>query len=355
MSTKRRNIGEQVAAIDMSAFENRKKASGAGAESPEQSSRPHTGVGMVMSAISEKGSLERQLSDTKHELDQAQQKLAQFQDAELVLGIDPTTIRPSRWANRDPSNFVGPVWEAFKEEIRHAGGNVEPIKVRRVVYGKPPQDTPEVKHTYEIVFGHRRHQACMELGLPVKALVAESMEDKALFAEMDRENRVRQNLSAWEQGRMYTQALQAGLFSSLRQLSLELGLNHSNTSRSCKLAQLPDEIIEAFPSPLVVQVRWAKELHDAHQNDPTGILERARQLKSNNGSLTPAEILARLVGRGRVEDVGGAITITVRGRPAAHLKIGAKGKASIEFEAGVLEPNRYTALAKLVEGFLRSK
>lgn len=354
MSSKRRSIGAQVASIDMTAFENRKRVvqKDHSPDSAEQQTRPHTGVGMVMSAISEKGSLERQITAIKNDLDEAHQRLATYQNAELVLEIDPATIRRSQWANRDPSNFAGELWEAFKEEIQHAGGNVEPIKVRRVFDGQTPQQGAAVAPVYEVVFGHRRHQACLELGIPVKAVVVESMDDKAMFVEMDRENRVRQNLSAWEQGCMYNNALRGGLFSSIRQLSQELGVNLSDASRCCKLAQLPDEVVDAFPSPLALQVRWAKDLGDALKDDSAGLLERARSLIAEKGRVTPAEVLARLLNKTQGQHQGEKIEINSKGRALAFLKLGPKGKATVEFEAGVLDPARHEALAKLIADFL---
>lgn len=354
MNSKRKSITEQVASIDMAGFENRKKdaAKAPGTENSEPAARPHTGVGMVMNAISDTGNLERKLTETKQDLDQAQKRLAEFKEAELVLSLDPKVIQRSQWANRDPANFAGETWEAFKEEILNAGGNVEPIKVRRVFYGKTPQ---ELQQSYEVVFGHRRHQACLELGISVKAVVVDSMDDRTLFVEMDRENRVRQNLSAWEQGRMYNNALGKGLFPSIRQMAHELGVNLSNASRSCKLAQLPEEVVAAFSSPLVLQVRWAKDLADALQADAEGLLERARKLQAEKEKLAPAEVLAQLLKKSHGRQQDERIEINASGRRAAFLKVGPKGKTTLEFEAGALDPARHAALAKLITEFLGEK
>ena len=83
---------------------------------------------------------------------------------------------------------------ALKSEMESAGGNVQAIKVRPIP-GTEPQE-------YEIVFGHRRHRACLDLGLEVLATI-ESIDDKELFKEMDRENRQRADLRPYEQGLMY--------------------------------------------------------------------------------------------------------------------------------------------------------
>ena len=45
--------------------------------------------------------------------------------------LDPKVVKPSKWANR--LKFSGKGWNAFKEEISHSGGNIQPIKVRCVI------------------------------------------------------------------------------------------------------------------------------------------------------------------------------------------------------------------------------
>jgi ParB family chromosome partitioning protein len=83
---------------------------------------------------------------------------------------------------------------------------------------------PGGEFKYEVVFGHRRHRACLELGLPVLAVV-DNLGGVELFVQMDRENRSRKNLSAWEQGMMYLRALENGLFPSNRQLAEKVGVD----------------------------------------------------------------------------------------------------------------------------------
>lgn len=344
--TKKR-LGTLVGEIDMSAYEKRGNA-GASA-----GTRPQTGVGMVMGAIAGNSDIERKLAESQTSLEEATQRLAEYEGAELARKLDPRSIRRSRWANRDELNFKGPAWEAFKAELESAGGNVEAIKVRRVFDGQTPSMKGGTTPEYEIVYGHRRHRGCWELGLLVNAVVVDSMDDRALFAEMDRENRHRENLSAWEQGRMYNHALKEGLYPSLRRLAEELGVNLSDASRCCKLAQLPDVVVQAFPSPMVIQVRWAKPLADGLQSDPDGMLERARALQANRDSLAPSDIVERLLNQ-PAKDAKPSIPIQARGQTAASLRIGPKGRAVVEFEAGALEPARHDALVKLIADFLNA-
>jgi ParB family chromosome partitioning protein len=119
----------------------------------------------------------------------------------------------------------------LKSEIESAGGNVQPVRVRPLARVERFNRAAE----YEIVFGHRRHRACLELGIPVRALV-EDASDQELFEAMERENRGRKNLSAWEQGCMYRKALDEGLYPSLRKLAESVKVDVSLVSKSVALA-----------------------------------------------------------------------------------------------------------------------
>lgn len=152
--------------------------------------------------------------------------------------LDPSSIRPSRWANRHESTFQSVEFVKLKEEIAAAGGNVQPIKVRQDV----------TRGGYEVVFGHRRLRACQELGLPVLAIVV-SIDDRSLWEEMERENRSRANLSPYGQGRHYKAALDQGLYPSIRRLAEVINVDVSQASKVIRIADLPDVVINAFSSP----------------------------------------------------------------------------------------------------------
>src|SRR5689334_7013152 len=155
----------------------------------------------------------------------------QANPTELLL---PGRIRPSRFANRHESSFQGADFEALRTEIKEAGGNIQPIKVR-------PLAKPEGDVRFEIIFGHRRFEACRQLSLPVLAVV-DSVDDRTLFAEMDRENRARKDLSPWEQGVMYRRALNEGLYPSNRKMAEALGVDLGGLGRTLMLADLPAEV-----------------------------------------------------------------------------------------------------------------
>lgn len=267
--------------------------------------------------------------------------------------LDPSVIQPSKWANRHEASFLTAEFQELKAEIAAAGGNVQPIKVRpvSVLNGS----TPSAGQTFELIFGHRRHRACAELGIPVLAAIEEAS-DVSLFEQMERENRGRKNLSAWEQGTMYRRALDDGLYSSLRRLAEGLGVDVSLVSKSVSLARLPEAVVAAFPSPLDIQFRWAAPLTEAMQKDPDGTLSRARAITETRGNLGAAAILSRLLGipeQPPGQSASRALTISKAGKIAAKLTEDAKGRALVRFEVGALPESKRKALVIVIEDFLK--
>jgi len=196
-------------------------------------------------------------------------ELKMWSDAAPAKKLDPACVVPSKWANRHNDSFLNIEFQALKADIESAGGNVQAIKVRPIP-GSDPQ-------RYEIVFGHRRHRACMDLDLPVLAVI-ESINEQALFVEMDRENRQRADLRPYEQGEMYRRALDEGLYASLRKLSEAIGVQASNVSVAVKIARLPVDVLNAFPSRLDIQYRWAAPLADALEKEPDVVLNKAKAI-----------------------------------------------------------------------------
>lgn len=213
-------------------------------------------------------------------------RLREFEGGLPVALLDPSQIVASRWANRIAASFDSAEFQQLKDEIAQSQGNVQPIKVRPL---------SNQSGRFEIIFGHRRHRACAALHLPVLALI-EAATDAELFKQMDRENRMRADLSPWEQGTMYRLALNDGLFSSREQLARELGIDAGNLSKALRLAELDPAVVSAFGTPLELQYRWAKPLADALQSDRSRVLALAKSLSATPNSLSPKEVFESLTG-----------------------------------------------------------
>jgi ParB family chromosome partitioning protein len=227
-----------------------------------------TGPGILNSSMVAQRVL--QLSEMQQQVEKAQAALKEFDGASPTRLLDPIKVLATRWANRHQNSFKSAAFAQLKKEIAEAGGNVQPIKVRK---------TNRVTEEFEIVFGHRRHRACLELGLPVLAMVVE-IDDVSLWKEMEHENRARSDLSPWEQGLMYKRALDEGLFPSRRKLADSIGVDHSQVAKVVGLTELPTHVIEAFASPTDIQVNWVSALRAAIDRDPDTVQTISQSIKS---------------------------------------------------------------------------
>jgi ParB family chromosome partitioning protein len=257
------------------------------------------------------------------EAEELRQRLQEHEGSTPTRRLDPAEIGPSDWANRSEGAYATADFAQLKKDIAHAGGNVQPIKVR------PKHESGDGKVRWEIVFGHRRHRACLELGIPVLATIESHMTDQQLYIEMERENRDRKDLSAWEQGTMYARALERGLFASNRQLAAALDLDLGLVGKAIALAKLPDEVLAAFASPLDLQFRWATPFKEALQKDPEGLLERARRISQSPTRASAAQVFAALVAADAPAQ-GGVAQREWRnpsGKVAATLSTDKKGRA----------------------------
>ncbi|WP_298235804.1 ParB/RepB/Spo0J family partition protein [uncultured Azohydromonas sp.] len=280
---------------------------------------PRTGVGLLSTTVFETNKLEQRIESLEGEL----RKLEGERGGQLM---DARSIVPSHWANRHPDSFADADFEALKREIQDAGGNVQPIKVRPLPAGRV--EGSEGAARYEIVFGHRRHRACLELGLPVLAIV-QDLQDRDLFVHMERENRGRQSLSAWEQGRMYLRALNEGLFPSNRQLAAAIGRDISDIGKALRIAQLPPEVVGAFSSPNAIQFRWAADLHKALEKNPDAVLAAARSADMVDGRSPAAQVFKALTACLKDE----APRRSLRARPLREMDLGEGRRGTIKADA----------------------
>lgn len=263
-------------------------------------------------------------------------KLAQFVDGVRTIKLDSSLVDESKWANRHFSTFETPAFDKFKDEIAHAGGNVQPILVR------------PTGERYEVVFGHRRFTACKQLGLPVLAMIME-MSDEDLFTLMDRENRDREDLTPYEQGEMWRKAIDDGLFSSARQLASHVGVSNVHVTQCMSIARLPQFVLELFVNPTEIQVRWAKAINDQLQADPEALTERASKIKALGKSFTSAKIFEMLTSVDQATKKTLATPIKHEGKVIGKISQGPDGEVSLSIKSGYLSAASFAKLQKALD------
>jgi ParB family transcriptional regulator, chromosome partitioning protein len=220
---------------------------------------------------------------------------AQLASGEVVLQIDPKRIRATAFRNRDDRSLSADD-ESFgklKDDIRSVG-NRAPIEVRSLA-GVPDFE-------YEIVSGHRRHAACLQLdeeiagGFRVRALVVDAARDPVeLVKGMHRENFLREDPSPYEYGMLYAAAMKAGVFATQADLAQAVGSNPTSVSHHIQLVELPAEVLAAFGDPRSISVRWIKDLMRALKDRPEHVIATAKDIAAREAPPPSDQVKAELL------------------------------------------------------------
>ena len=225
-----------------------------------------------------------------------------------------------------------------------------PIQVVRA-----PVPLGDVK--YHIVFGERRHRACLKAKLPVRAVIVSTMDEALLMEHRLIENQTRSDLSPLDFGRQCKFVIETEPYPKLLMLATKLGrAGAGEISKAISLANLPDEVIAAFPSPADLGYRDAKPLSDALKVDRDAVIAAARFIlqSKDSGGWTAAKVRAQLLGAAN-EPVGQSKTtvrkpIMVGNRAVGEIILDKGGVTRMNFDAG-LDQKQIDALATTVAKF----
>jgi ParB family chromosome partitioning protein len=278
------------------------------------------------------------LLDTHIRLDEAEARLKEFDGSVPVRLLDPIRIRASHFQNRDEGSFVTPEFSELQEDIRRKGVNSTPIRVRRV--------SADPEHDYEIVYGHRRHRACLNLGVEVLAEIVEASEQQ-LYGWMTDENSKRNDLTPYEWGMHYKRGLDAKLFVHGDQLAEATGRTQAHVSYALAIARLPAEVLKAFPDPLAIQLKWGSAIASAYASDSEAVLAAARDL-SKQEKRTAREVFDALTRR----ETGGGRTFHIHaGKSKVATLSLKKGYVSVRCARDAVPLKRVAELRRLLEEF----
>ena len=222
---------------------------------------------------------------------------AEREGGRVILELDPKQVRPSSVANRHSLSLDGADKDLKRLKADIASqGQLEPIRVR------PAAGAAD--GIYEIVYGHRRHAACLALdaersaagGWKVLALLdAGATEVRAHVLKMYQENAARKDLSAFEQAHMFRLWLDQKVFESQTQIASEIGVSRQLVSKYMKLLELPEIVIEAFGDPRALSLRWVDQLEPALAADRERVLASAKALTELAEPPAPEAVLEALL------------------------------------------------------------
>lgn len=266
----------------------------------------------------------------------------------VLLRLDPKTIGTTEFANRHERGLTttDKAFEHLKVSIRTHGQDT-PIRVRPAAAGSGKE--------YEIVEGHRRHAAILELDaetqggfLILARLDAKAAESKDLVLKMYRENAERADLSAYETGTMFAQWLSAEIFPTQRAIGEAIGQSEQNIGKYIAVAALPDYILLAFRDPREIAVRWSTALSNACRDHGTEIERQAAELATRSPAPSASAVFEELT-----DAVAAARAAARRSRGAGRGSESVKEGNKTLFELSASEGRYGIRLGKHIDKKLR--
>lgn len=253
----------------------------------------------------------------------------------LALRLDPKRVRATKFINRDERAFLenDPKFIELKESLRH-NGQEQAIRVR------PVRDDPGAD--FEVVFGHRRHRACLSLdaeiegGFPLLAMPDDKVaESRDLVLKMYRENEERADLSAYEKGAMFRQWLSLDVFPEQADLASAIGVSDATVTKYLQIAELPSSVLAAFEDPRDIAVRWSHDLVKALKTNPAKVQEAAQRLASTSPRPAAGAVARELIASGEASREGRGMAsreqaVKIDGRVALRLQR-REGRLTLKF------------------------
>ncbi|POR10827.1 ParB N-terminal domain-containing protein [Diaphorobacter sp. LR2014-1] len=196
--------------------------------------------------------------------------------------LSPLQVRRGVMANRLPDFFSSPEFLDLKRRIQESGGNNQPAMV---------VDTGEVdekgEHIYEIIYGHCRHEACLQLShemingqqkmYPFLAQIMHKDTPLTVRAALTHsENAGRTSTTGWENAKWYAQLIQTKVYSTCRALAYSIGENENAVSRYVRIVDSVDPRI--------------MELVNDERNLSLTSLEKLSKLKQKDEALYESRI-----------------------------------------------------------------
>lgn len=196
----------------------------------------------------------------------------EFAEQELVY-VDPKECEPWQYANRQKDE-MGDIIE-LTESIR-INKQLQPALIRH-------HPTPHDGFKYEIIFGCRRHIACLELGVPFLAIRKDIPNVQDAIVSQDAENKLRNDVSNYSNSILYKKLLLDGVFSTEKELAEKLRLSTSTFNDLMAYSKIPVHIINKIPN-----------IHDLSKNI---VVKLVQILNSSKDNYTKVEKIAPQLGK----------------------------------------------------------
>ena len=173
----------------------------------------------------------------------------EFKENELVL-VDPAECESWEYANRSIDEMGN-----MDELIRSIQENsqLQPALVR-----SHPHPHGRVK--YQIIFGRRRHAACLSLGMPFLVIKKDSLTQQEAIVCQDAENKFRKNVSNYSNAMLYKKLIDDKTFKTEKELAEKLGVSPSSLSELMSFTKIPSDLVRIMPDIHTLTVSMALKI-----------------------------------------------------------------------------------------------
>lgn len=218
-----------------------------------------------------------------------------------LFEVDPKECEPWKYANR-LDNELGDIDE-LAQSIRE-NKQLQPALVRN-------HPSPHDGIKYEIIFGRRRYEACLKLGIKLIVIKKDISNTRDAILLQDAENKFRKNVSNYSNAILYKRLIQDRVFLHEADAAKRMGIPLQTFNDLMAFSKIPDEIINLIPSIHALSISMAKKIISLlnESNENHGQLIRyakhiGESIKSpvalgkmlkNNGDIQKSQPTARFV------------------------------------------------------------
>lgn len=189
-----------------------------------------------------------------------------------IISIKPEQCR--RWHFADRSAFEFGDIHKLGLDIKN-NGQVEPVIIREI-------ENDQFK--YEVIAGSRRHKACLEMGLPLKAIVKNVSDHEAFFMQL-RENE-KQPISDYSRG-IHFNSLVENNKATVAELAQLMQCSKEKIYHLLSFANVPSQIWDAVTNMSKVSCRSASTINTlANKGEQyiSALIEIAEEIRKGAGS-----------------------------------------------------------------------
>jgi ParB family chromosome partitioning protein len=161
----------------------------------------------------------------------------EFSEQELIY-VNPEECESWIYANRQ-ENELGDIDGLIDSIKTHK--QLQPALIRH-------HPTPHGDIKYEVIFGRRRHIACLKLGIPFLAIRKQISNIQDAVASQDAENKLRNDVSNYSNAMLYRRLLADNVFKSEKELADKLKFPTSTLNDLMAYSKIPEDIVKEIPN-----------------------------------------------------------------------------------------------------------